>query len=135
MRVFHILCVFFMGFFVILSGCTTIGIGTQGPGRTQYHRSGPPPHAPAHGYRHKNHDGHELEYNSKLGVYVVAGMPEIYFGNNLYIRLSSDDRWQVSSTLNRGWRPAGQGDVPYQLRFHHEKNKHQAPEKHKKKKN
>lgn len=134
MKRFHIGCVLFMGFFVVLSGCTTIGIGTQGPGRTHYHKSGPPPHAPAHGYRHKNHDGHQLEYNSKLGVYVVADLPEIYFGNNLYIRMSSDGRWQVSSTLDRGWRPANQREVPYQLRLHHEKNKHQAPGKHKKKK-
>ncbi len=44
------ICLFF------LFGCNTLGVGIQDPGPEQskkkYHKHGPPPHAPAHGYRH-----------------------------------------------------------------------------------
>ncbi|TDQ48382.1 hypothetical protein EV696_107118 [Permianibacter aggregans] len=46
-------------------------------------RSGPPPHAPAHGYRHKQ-GGVDLSFDSGLGVYVVIGHPGYYFWDNLY---------------------------------------------------
>jgi len=39
-----------------------MSIGTRGQGQTPagkyYAKQGPPPHAPAHGYRHKYYDGH-----------------------------------------------------------------------------
>ena len=47
-------------------------------GRVHHHRApgttvvvtktGPPPHAPAHGYRHKHPDGVVLVYKSNLGL-------------------------------------------------------------------
>ena len=58
-----------------LSGCNTLGIGIQRTGaippKKIYHKPGPPPHASAHGYRHKHHDGRELEYDSKIEAYIV----------------------------------------------------------------
>ena len=36
---------------------------------------GPPPHAPAYGYRH-HHQGARLAFDSKLGVYVVLSQNE-----------------------------------------------------------
>lgn len=48
-------------------------------------RGGPPPHAPAHGYRHR-HGGVDLTFDSGLGVYAVIGHPGYYFWDNLYWR-------------------------------------------------
>lgn len=109
-----------------LSGCNTLGVGVQGSGSDQkgphqngenqkQYKKGPPPHAPAHGYRHKHHDGNSLEYDNKIGAYVVLNFPETYFRNNLYIRLSTDGKWLVSITLEGGWRLAVGGEVPYRL--------------------
>ena len=125
---------------LFLSGCNTLGVGVQGPGpapsKKKYHKPGPPPHAPAHGYRHKHHRGHDLEYNSNAGAYLVLNIPETYFGNNLYIRLSTYGKWLVSSTLEGGWRVAVGNEVPYKLKEYkgkkkkskkgkwHKKNKH-----------
>ncbi|MCK5162065.1 MAG: hypothetical protein KAQ72_00025 [Desulfobacula sp.] len=119
-----------------LAGCNTLGVGIQGPGapppKTKYHKPGPPPHAPAHGYRHKRHHGHELVYDSQIGAYIVANIPETYFGNNLYIRLSTDGRWMVSTILEGGWRVAVGSEVPYKLMEYKEKNKKKKKPKKKK---
>ncbi|OGQ93417.1 MAG: hypothetical protein A3J85_05385 [Desulfobacula sp. RIFOXYA12_FULL_46_16] len=110
-----------------LSGCMVIVPDDHGrdeprPYKT-YHKPGPPPHAPAHGYRHKHPDGHELEYDSGLGVYIVVRVPDTYFENNLYIRMSSDGRWLVSASLDRGWHPASGNEIPYKLKKHKDKHK------------
>ena len=115
------ICLFF------LSGCNTLGVDIQGPGsghsKKTYHKPGPPPHAPAHGYRHKHQNGHELEYDSKAGAYIVLNVPETYFGNNLYIRLSTYGDWMVSTRLEGGWRVAVGNEVPYSLREYKGKKK------------
>ena len=54
--------------------------------------NGPPPHAPAHGYRHKHQHGVELVYSSELGVYVVVGFPNHYFSEGHYFRLIFSDQ-------------------------------------------
>lgn len=110
-----------------LSGCMVIVPDDHGrdeprPHKT-YYKPGPPPHAPAHGYRHKHPDGHELEYDSGLGVYIVVRVPDTYFENNLYIRMSSDGRWIVSASLDRGWRPASGNEIPHKLKKHKDKHK------------
>ncbi len=57
-----------------LVGCNLSGMNVQGPAPSKqsagYHKQGPPPHAPAHGYRHKHQHGHDMEYNSDAGAYV-----------------------------------------------------------------
>ena len=63
---------------------------------------GPPPHAPANGYRY-NYHGHNLVYDSSLGVYVVIGQSGVYYYNGLYYR-HNRDRWYYSSNLNNKWR-------------------------------
>ena len=116
-----------------LSGCMMMGPGGRGHDEPRpdksYHKPGPPPHAPAHGYRYKNPDGHELEYDSGLGVYIVVRVPDTYFANNLYIRLSSDGRWLVSASLDRGWRPAPGNEIPHKLKEHKDKSKHKKNKK------
>ncbi len=111
-----------------MSGCQTTGVSVKGPGASssppkQYQKKGPPPHAPAHGYRHKHHHGHDMEFDSQLGAYVVLNIPETWFGNDLYIRMSTDGRWMVSTTLEGGWRVALGNEVPPKLVQHKYKYK------------
>jgi hypothetical protein len=84
-----------------------------------YGGGGPPPHAPAHGYRRKHrYDGHrdaELVFDSGLGVYVVVGFPGVYFHLDHYFRYFGAS-WQVSIRPDAGWRVAPQDDVPPGLR-------------------
>ena len=112
---------------ICFSGCNILGVRIQGPGSAsstpKYHKQGPPPHAPAHGYHHKHHDGHDLQYDKKIGAYIVINVPETYFGNNLYIRLSTAGQWMVSLELEGGWRVAVENEVPYKLK-EHKKKKH-----------
>ena len=48
-------------------------------------KGGPPPWAPAHGYRHKHH-GADLVFDAHIGVYVVVGHPHVYFHDGHYFR-------------------------------------------------
>lgn len=93
-------------------------------------KNGPPPHAPAHGYRHKHHDGHQLEYDSKIGAYIVINVRDTYFANNLYLRMSTDGRWMASTTLKGRWRVALTSEIPPKMRHSKHKGKHKG--KHKK---
>ncbi len=64
-------------------------------------RRGPPPHAPAHGYRHKHHDhGHDydLVYDSGVRCYSVAGYRDVYYNDGAYFRFGKDG-WQVSASF------------------------------------
>lgn len=101
-----------------LNSCTTAGVtgpktGVTGPksGNAGY---GPPPHAPAHGYRHK-HQGAELIFDSGMGVYVVAGYPKHYFYNDSYYRLN-DDIWEISISIGGPWVVIMDDDLPPGLR-------------------
>jgi hypothetical protein len=126
MKLLRRLFIFSICFF-FFSGCNTLGIGIHGPisgsSNPKYHKQGPPPHAPAHGYRHKHNDGHELEFDKEIGCYAVINVPETYFGNNVYIRLSSSGEWIVSAELEGGWRVAVGSEVPYKLKEHKEHKK------------
>lgn len=130
MKINTIAAIIFSGLF-IFSGCVVMDDRDRydrHPDRS-YHRQGPPPHAPAHGYRYKHHDGHDLEYDSDIDVYIVVRDPDTYYSDNLYIRMSSDGRWLVSASLDRGWRLADRGDVPHKLRNYKEKYKHKKNKK------
>ncbi len=105
----------------IFTGCKTIeevGVNIKFPhieGAKVKHKKGPPPHAPAHGYRHKNQQGVELQFDSGLGVYIVAEMPGIYFHNGLYMQMS-DGQWRTSLNINGPWQPEVNGRVPSKLK-------------------
>lgn len=88
--------------------------------------NGPPPHAPAHGYRHKHQHGVELVYNSELGVYVVIGFPNHYFCRDHYFRLGGEN-WEISTHIKGPWIVAA-NDVPSGLKL---KGKKKAKGKHK----
>ncbi len=99
-------------------------------------RGGPPPHAPAHGYRHKRHDTSgtqvTLQFDTDLGVYVVLGHRDHYWSSDRYFRWNGE-RWEVSMELEGGWTIVVSGDVPSRLaakhKTHHKKRK-RAPAKH-----
>jgi hypothetical protein len=77
-------------------------------------RGGPPPHAPAHGYRHKQHThagGVDLIFDSGIGVYVVVGWPDHYWHRDHYYRWV-DGGWMISTRLDGGWAACGDSRVP-----------------------
>ncbi|MEJ2760132.1 MAG: hypothetical protein P8126_00955 [Gammaproteobacteria bacterium] len=79
-----------LGWSLMLAGC----VGYMG--------YGPPPHAPAHGYRYDYH-GHELLYDRALGAYIVTGRPGVYFYGGTYYRYERN-HWYYSRSLDKGWQ-------------------------------
>jgi hypothetical protein len=75
---------------------------------------GPPPHAPAHGYRHK-HGKTVLVYDSTLEVYLVSGRSNYYFWEGHYYR-SSSGGWQISVDIDGKWKPVSSKKLPKGLR-------------------
>jgi len=75
---------------------------------------GPPPHAPAHGYRHKHH-GRDLVFDRELGVYVVVGLRDVWFLDGSYFRVSGEN-WEVSVGTPDHWRVASVEIVPARLK-------------------
>jgi hypothetical protein len=75
-------------------------------------KQGPPPHAPAHGYRHKHHHhGVELVFDSGLGLYVVVGRTGYYYDRDHYYRVV-EGAWQVSVSLDSGWKATSHKRLP-----------------------
>ena len=104
------------------------------PAHAQGH--GPPPHAPAHGYRHKHHrDGVNLVFDSGLGVYVVADWPGYYWHVDRYLRWAAGE-WRVSSRIDGTWVVVSSNRVPVKLvakqreKAHRHHKRHSAPAKH-----
>ena len=81
-------------FVVLASGCLVLAPSSGGPGPGK--GLGPPPHAPAHGYRHKVAEhGVDLVFDAGLGVYVVVGLENVYFYRDRFFR-ARDARWYAS---------------------------------------
>lgn len=78
-----------------------------------YYRTGPPPYAPAHGYRHHYHN-HDMIYDSGIRAYIIVGMPDYYYDNGFYFRYSNIG-WQISGSLNDGWKVTDERRVPKTL--------------------
>ena len=81
---------------------------------------GPPPHAPAHGYRHKlnHHGGVQISFDSGIGVYVVAGHSDVFFWDDHFYRWH-DSGWQTSAGLDRGWIQVATAKLPGHLARKH----------------
>ncbi len=100
------------------------------------HRTGPPPHAPAHGYRYKHrHDGVPLRYHRDLDVYVVVGHAGHYFDGRRFYRRGYG-AWEASPRFRRGWRSVYYADLPYGLselayRDYYGKTKYKSGKKYK----
>lgn len=110
----------------------TIGRGGQPSVHSDTNRHhGPPPHAPAHGYRHKHqHQQQDLElvFDSGLGVYIVVDIPDRYYWNGYYLRIDGD-QWYASVNLDSGWEPRSDDSLPPGLKKKHPKAKHGKPKK------
>jgi len=74
------------------------------------HKSGPPLHAPAHGYRHK-HEGVEMVYDSGMGVYVVVDFPDCYYFNGSYYHFG-ESQWEVGVSSKGPWKSVSRYDLP-----------------------
>ena len=94
---------------LMLSGCLVIPVDGK-PNRGH----GPPPHAPAHGFRH-HHQGATLVFDSKLGVYAVLGYRDHYYSDGRFLRIHAGS-WQVSANLGGPWSLYSPTSLPPGLR-------------------
>jgi hypothetical protein len=106
-------------FGVVLLSLTASGCASRasvGYGDHRHYQGGPPPHAPAHGYRAKHHH-RDMVYDSRLGAYVVLGYRDHYYHDGWYFRYF-DGFWQISADLgDRDWRDVDRYRVPEGLRY------------------
>ena len=107
---------------VTVVGCQGIVLAHRASEPVVARKSGPPSHAPAHGYRHKHKTGAEFRFDSRLGVYIVEGKTDIYFHDGWFIRIRSGI-WQVSATLDGQWKARSADWVPPGLRSKHHAKK------------
>jgi hypothetical protein len=82
--------------------------------------TGPPDHAPAHGY-HKKQQGNAdvvLVYDNKIDVYVVSGYDDCYYtAGQFYRRVQG--AWEWSVCIEGPWKAiAHRNDLPPGLRKH-----------------
>jgi len=110
---------------VTVVGCQEIVLAPRGSEPVVARKSGPPSHAPAHGYRHKHKTGAEFRFDSRLGVYIVVGHTNVYFHDGWFIRIRSGI-WQVSATLDGQWKAQPDNWVPPGLRAKHHAKKPKA---------
>jgi hypothetical protein len=105
--------------FCLFAGCagvnTVVYIPSDVHVKKRPHKTGPPSHAPAHGYRHKHQHGVELEYDSGIDAYLVIEFPGTYFHNGLYSRFSPEEHWLVAVNLNGPWRIPKEREIPLKL--------------------
>ncbi|MBW7990482.1 MAG: hypothetical protein FVQ84_10760 [Planctomycetes bacterium] len=99
---------------LMLVSCRSFSIGTRSEPRYE-RKPGPPPHAPAHGYRRK-HQGAELVYDSGRGIYVVIDFPNHYYFKGHYYRLG-EAQWEVGVNLEGPWGFISYGELPKGLRI------------------
>jgi len=76
---------------------------------------GPPPHAPADGYRHQQPNGAVLEYDAGRSLYVVVGRSGHYYDDGRYYRWTGST-WQSSARLDGGWHAIPPSALPPGLR-------------------
>ncbi len=98
---------------LMLVSCESFSIGV-GSGRRHRAKHGPPPHAPAHGYRHKQH-GVELVYDSGRGVYVVVDFPLHFYFEGRYYRYH-EPHWEVGVQVDGPWESVSEEVLPRGLR-------------------
>jgi len=98
---------------LMLASCSTTRVVYPSPGKKIGHA--PPAHAPAHGCRRKLPAGVEVVFDTDCGVYVVVGMDRHFWLGGYYYRFYNGG-WQVSVSLESGWKAAGDKTLPPGLR-------------------
>ncbi len=103
----------------VFNACVHVGLRSH----PEPHRDfGPPPHAPAHGYRHKNPDGIDLVFDSRIGVYVSVGHPHLYYSGGRYFRFRNN-RWEISVSYEGTWRRVSEDRIPPGLKKRHNRGR------------
>lgn len=90
-------------------------------------KGGPPPWAPAHGYRHKHAQGVDLTFDRGLGVYIVVGYENHFFYRDHFYRGSGSD-WQMSASIRGSWVRIDVSQLPDGLAVR-SRGKHRHPPK------
>jgi hypothetical protein len=105
------------------AACVNVVHESPRPTKVVVKEPGPPPHAPAHGYRRKHQqDGVDLVFDSGLGVYVVVGTPDCWWLDGGYYRWR-DGVWSMGVHVSGPWTAVEVGKVPSGLRGY-KGNKH-----------
>lgn len=103
---------------MVLVSCRSVRVrrtSSHKHGRVQ-RVQGPPPHAPAHGYRHKHQEhGVELVYDSGLGVYVVVELPNHFYFEGRYYR-HGESQWEIGVHVDGPWEVVVEDSLPKGLR-------------------
>ncbi|MFQ6035506.1 MAG: hypothetical protein ACE5NM_06605 [Sedimentisphaerales bacterium] len=94
-----------------LVSCESLTVGWKSGGK---HGHGPPPHAPAHGYRYK-HQGVELVYDSGRGVYVAVEFPLHFYYKGSFYRFRNS-QWEISTNIKGPWKVIAEEQLPAGLR-------------------
>jgi hypothetical protein len=100
------------GAVLMLASCSTKPV-YRSSGKKIGH--GPPPHAPAHGYRRKLPAGVEVVFDSASGVYVVVGLEKHFWLDGHYYRFCNR-QWEASVSIGGGWIAIGEERLPAGLR-------------------
>ncbi len=95
---------------ITLSSCTGVIHCRSSQEPAVVVKSGPPPHAPAHGYRQK-HEGVALVFNSDLGLYVVDGHAGHYYYESHFYRVD-EGVWQMSVHFEGPWKAVSRSKLP-----------------------
>ena len=74
----------------------------------------PPPHTPAHGWRRRHPDGVEIIYRSELGAYVVVGLDDAYYCDDVFY-LWDSGRWLRAPHFTGPWLAVPTSEVPANL--------------------
>lgn len=102
---------------------------------SRVHKEGPPPWAPAHGYRRKHPSGVDLIYDRVLDAYRVDGHPGCWFHDARFF-CRRQDGWHSSAKIGGPWAGLRAEDLPPGLaHHHHDKQKHKRKKLQKHRKN
>ena len=74
----------------------------------------PPPRTPAHGWRRRHPDGVEIIYRSELGAYVVVGLDDAYYCDDVFY-LWDSGRWLRAPHFTGPWVAVPTSEVPANL--------------------
>ncbi len=110
-----------LGCTLALAGCVHHhDHGHHGKKAHKAHGGGPPPWAPAHGYRHKHAHGTDLHFDARLGVYLVVGHPHVFFHDGHYFRRAGSHWERCGDWRKARWKRVDAHVVPGGLVKHYE---------------
>jgi len=98
------------------SACVSLAPSGSAPVKVAAKQPGPPPHAPAHGYRRKHpQDDVALVFDSGLGVYVVVDTPDCWWTDAGFYRWR-EGVWYQGPHVSGPWKQVVLDSVPPGLR-------------------